>query len=237
MALNYITSIATGQSIFVEDTTSGAPTATAARGSIAIVNVAGATNVYLNTSAGVTGNTWTPIGSKSPGAGKYAKFLSVPIGTDIVPATTIGGAAFTNKLTIPAGTVATGDLLSLAFLVNLDAVAAAAPSNYTVGVRIGGAVGNVFSGTLNNGAAYPVSLGIGGGTVGGFQVGGATATIGLLGLFDDNTTYSTGIAAAGPFNAANAFDIEVWFNWQAGADPAAFASLLVLQAQITQASP
>lgn len=68
MALNYITSIATGQSIFVETTTAGAPTATASRGSVAIVSVAGATEIYLNTSAGATGNTWTLVGAGSASA-------------------------------------------------------------------------------------------------------------------------------------------------------------------------
>lgn len=71
MALNYITSIFTGQSVFVEDSVAGAPTATAARGSIAIINVAGATAVYLNTSAAATGATWTQIGAASASVVSY----------------------------------------------------------------------------------------------------------------------------------------------------------------------
>lgn len=71
MALNYITSIFTGQSVFVETTTAGAPTATAARGSIAIINVSGAVEVYINDSVGTTGNSWALIGGGSASTVSY----------------------------------------------------------------------------------------------------------------------------------------------------------------------
>lgn len=129
MALNYITSISTGQSVFVESTTAGAPTTVAARGSIAIINVAGSVAVYINTSAGTTGATWSLISGGVGPPGPAGPAGPAGVGVTIIPAGgTISGTYQTSvyclgNVTITGATTVDADLFVLGDLIETAAFA------------------------------------------------------------------------------------------------------------------
>jgi len=170
------------------------------------------------------------------GGAKYNVWqVGVPALSTPIPGTDTTQQAFDYKLTIPAGRIALGDTFNWRFLVQVDGGAGPGGGQFKWGLAIAGA--QFLSGIAGIGAGQVSTLTAPNGVDGVFLTainpvdGILSGTISLVGSFDTLVSSILGLNIAGPV------DVEVLWEWQAGTDATATATLLTLGFEINSAVP
>ena len=170
------------------------------------------------------------------GGAKYNVWqVGVPALSTPIPGTDTTQQAFDYKLTIPAGRIALGDTFNWRFLIQVDGGAGQNGGQFKWGLAIAGA--QFLSGIAGIGAGQTSTVTAPNGVDGTFATAINPVDMLLTGVLSVTGTVETFINTILGLNIAGPVDVEVLWEWQAGTDATATATLLTLGFEVNSEVP